>query len=76
MLFRWFIGKYPPAGAGDTIDLGPMPELGRSPRGEMATHSNILSWEIHGQRGLVGYSLWSCKELDMTEDALMHYIKH
>ena len=42
----------------------------------MATHSNILSWEIHAQRGLVGYSLWSCKELDMTEDALMHYIKH
>ena len=23
--------------------------------------------EFHGQRSLVGYSLWSCKELDMTE---------
>ena len=32
----------------------------------MATHSNI-SREFHGQRSLVGYSPWSCKELDMTE---------
>ena len=24
---------------------------------EMATHSSILAWEIHGQRSLVGYSL-------------------
>ena len=23
---------------------------------EMATHSSILAWEIHGQRSLVGYS--------------------
>ena len=23
---------------------------------EMVTHSNILAWEIHGQRGLAGYS--------------------
>ena len=23
--------------------------------------------ESHGQRSLVGYSPWSCKELDMTE---------
>ena len=23
---------------------------------EMATHSNILAWKIHGQRSLVGYS--------------------
>ena len=25
---------------------------------EMATHSSILTWEIHGQRALVGYSPW------------------
>ena len=24
---------------------------------EMATHSSILAWRIHGQRSLVGYSL-------------------
>ena len=28
---------------------------------EMANHSGILAWEIHGQRSLVGYSLWGCK---------------
>ena len=26
---------------------------------EMATHSSVLAWEIHGQRSLVGYSPWS-----------------
>ena len=31
------------------------------------THSSILAWRIHGQRSLVGYSLWGCKELDTTE---------
>ena len=31
----------------------------------MATHSSIR--ESHGQRSLVGYSPWGCKELDMTE---------
>ena len=33
----------------------------------MATHSNILPGESHGQRILVGYSQWGCKESDMTE---------
>ena len=28
---------------------------------EMATHSSILAWEIHGQRSLAGYSLWGQK---------------
>ena len=28
---------------------------------EMATHSNILAWRIHGQRSLAGYSSWGCK---------------
>ena len=27
----------------------------------------FLSGEFHGQRGLVGYSLWGCKESDVTE---------
>ena len=33
---------------------------------ETATYASILAWEIHGQRSLVGYSPWSCKELDKT----------
>ena len=32
----------------------------------MATHSNILAWEIP-QKILVGYSPWGCKELDTNE---------
>ena len=27
----------------------------------------FLLGEFHGQRSLVGYSLWGCKESDMTE---------
>ena len=33
----------------------------------MATHSNILPGQSHGQRILMGYSQWACKESDMTE---------
>ena len=29
---------------------------------EMATHSVFLPGEFHGQRTLVGYSAWDCKE--------------
>ena len=34
---------------------------------EMAIHSSILAWKIHGLRILVGYSPWGRKESDMTE---------
>ena len=37
---------------------------------EMATHSGILTWEILWTGGMVGYSLWGCKELDMTEQLI------
>ena len=33
----------------------------------MATHSSILAWRIHGQRSLVGYSLWGLQESDTTK---------
>ena len=29
----------------------------------------FLPGQFHGQRSLVGYSLWGCKELDMTEQS-------
>ena len=49
-------------------DLGLIPGLGRSP-GE--GHGNPLQYSglenLHGQRSLVGYSPWSTKELDTTE---------
>ena len=33
----------------------------------MATYSSILAWRIPGQRSLVGYSPWGCKQSEMTE---------
>ena len=49
-------------------DLGSIPGLERSPGGE---HGNPLQYSCpenpHGQRSLVGYSLWGRKELNMTE---------
>ena len=33
----------------------------------MATHSSIPE-EFHGQRSVVGYSLWGHKESDMTKE--------
>ena len=66
-----------PADTGDIRDVGLIWEdlLEKG----MATHSSILAWripwtepvfwlgEFPGQRSLEGYSLWCCKELDMTE---------
>ena len=52
----------------DVGDLGSIPELVRSPeRG----HGNPLQYSClenpSGQKGLAGYSPWSCKGLDMIE---------
>ena len=33
----------------------------------MTTHSSVLAWRIHGQRSLMGYSPWGCKEADTTK---------
>ena len=49
-------------------NLGLNPGLGRSPGGG---HGNPLQYSClenpYGQRSLVGYSPWDCKESDMTE---------
>ena len=49
-------------------DLGSIPGMGRSPGGG---HGNPLQYscleKVHGQRSLVGYSLWCLKESDATE---------
>ena len=36
----------------------------------------LLPGKFHGQRSLVGYSLWDCKELDMTECTHTHIHTH
>ena len=40
---------------------------------EMATHSSFLPGKPHGRRNLVGYSPWSHKELDTTEQLHFHF---
>ena len=39
---------------------------------EMATYSSIFAGKSHGQRTLVGYSPWGCKESDTTEQSTGH----
>ena len=39
----------------------------------MATHSSILDGKSYGQRSLKDYSLWGCKELDMTEQLTLSF---
>ena len=48
-------------------DLGSIPGQEDLLEKGMATHSCILAWEIHGQRGPAGYSPWGHKESDTTE---------
>ena len=54
-------------------DLGSIPGLGTSPRGE---HGNPLQYSCLenplGQRNLVDCSSWGHKELDMTEQQSTH----
>ena len=56
-----------PANAADIREVGLMLGWEDPLEREMATHSSILTWEIPGQRSLVGYSPWGHRELDMTE---------
>ena len=52
------VGKEPPAV--QEMQEMRVQSLGREDplEEEMATHSRILAWRIHGQRSLVGYSPW------------------
>ena len=69
--------KNPPANAGDPRDMGSIPGLGRSPG---VGNGNTLQYscleESHGQRSLVGYSLWGRKESDTTERLHVHIHIH
>ena len=61
--------KTQPANAGDAGDMGSILESGRCSGvgiGNPLQYS-CLEKESHGQRSLVGYSLWGCKESDMPE---------
>ena len=57
---------------GDTRDVGLIPGLVRSPGKGNGNPLQYSCLEISMQRNLAGYSPQGCKELDMTEDILMH----
>ena len=60
--------KNPLANAGDLRDMGFIPSLERCPGGGKWQPTPIfLPGEFHGQRSLVGYSPWNCRESGMTE---------
>ena len=60
--------KNPPVNAGDVRDEGLIPGLGRFPwRRTWQPTPVFLPGEFHGQRSLVGYSPWGCKESNTTE---------
>ena len=47
--------------------MGSIPGLEDPLEEEMVTHSSNLSQKTHGQRCLVGYSLWGCKRANVIE---------
>ena len=56
------------ANAEDVRHGGSIPGLGRSPgRGHGNTFQHFCLENPHGQRSLVGYSPWGCKDSDRTE---------
>ena len=63
--------KNPPANSGD---VGSIPGQEDPLEREMATHSSILAGKSHGQRSLVGYSPWGCKESVTTEQLTLFFL--
>ena len=59
--------KNPPANARGVRDEGSISGSGRSPGGGHGIPLQYSCGESHGQRSLVGYSPWGCKELDLIE---------
>ena len=63
-----------PDNIGDVRDLGSIPGLGRPPRGGNSNPFLVsLPRKSPGQRGLLGYSPWGCKELGTTEHTWHKY---
>ena len=63
----WAVVKNPPVNAGDQ-EMRFYPWVRKIPwRRAWQPTPVFLPGKPHGQRSLVGYSPWGCKELDMTE---------
>ena len=63
-----------PVIAGDIRAVGSVPGLGRSLGRPWQPTPGFLPGESHGQRSLVGYSPWGCKESDTTEVWIYHTV--
>ena len=58
-------------------DMGSIPALGRFPgKGHGNPPQCSCLENLHGQRSLVGYSPWSSKESDTTEQLSTAYYQH
>ena len=71
------VGKESAAHAGDARDVSSIPASGRSPgigNGNPLQYSCLE--KLHGQHSLAGYSPWSCREQDMTEQLKIHIHTH
>ena len=56
-------------------DAGSVPGLGKPPGGGHGKPTPVfLPGKFHGQRSLVGYTPWGCKESDMTEHRMHSYL--
>ena len=64
----WLSGKESTCNAGDAVDSGSIPGLGRSPGGR---DGNLLQYSC-----LAGYSLWGHKESDTSEQLTTHTHTH
>ena len=62
--------KNPPANAEDKRGEMQVRFLGQEDplEKEMAIHSSILAWKIHGQKSLAGYSAWGRKSRTRLSD--------
>ena len=56
-----------PAKTGDVRDLGSIPGSGRSSGEGNGNPLQYSCLESHGQKSLVGYSPWDCKESHTTK---------
>ena len=72
----WLSGKESTCNEKDMGDMGQIPGSGSSPGAGNGKPLSILPWEIHGQRSLMGYHPWICRQLDMTERFSTHFYTH
>ena len=62
-----------PANTVDIRDVGLIPGSGRFPwKRKWQPTPVFVPGESHGQRSLVGYNPWGCKESDMTDQLSTH----